>query len=303
MRRQIPSTAALAAFEAAARHQSFTKAADELAVTQSAVCRQIAVLEDLLGVKLFKRTRRGVALTERGVGYARNVRARLDAIERDTLELMSHGGQGSSLELGVVPSFASSWLLPRLAGFRAQHPHVTVHMSTRTRPFLFEDSALDAALYAGPAGWPGTEADFLMREPLAAVASPALAGSRKSLRAADVAKLPLLQASTRPHAWRDWFQAQGVQAADATAGPRYELFSMQAQAAIHGLGVALIPRFLIEDELKRGLLVRVARGDYLSDRSYYLIYPQGAAQSPALGAFRDWLAREARAYREAEGLT
>ena len=115
MRRKIPSTVALAAFESAARHQSFTKAAHELSVTQSAVCRQIGVLEDLLGVKLFRRSKRGVTLTEAGAGYARSVRARLDEMERDTLELMANGAQGTSLDLAVVPTFATNWLLPRLA--------------------------------------------------------------------------------------------------------------------------------------------------------------------------------------------
>src|SRR5213593_4087759 len=182
MRRKIPSTAALAAFEAAARHQSFTQAADELAVTQSAICRQIAGLEDFLGVKLFRRSKRGVLLTEAGAGYSRSVRARLDEVERGTLEL------------GVVPTFASKWLMPRLPAFHSLHPGITVHMTPCTRPVLFDDTALDAALYAGDARWPGTESRFLMDETLVAVASPRLIAPRRSLRSAvDLAKLPLLQ--------------------------------------------------------------------------------------------------------------
>ena len=115
MRRKFPSTAALAVFEAAARHESFTKAADELSVTQSAVCRQIANLESFLGLNLFRRTRRGVILTEAGSNYSRQVRARLDEVERDTIEVMAKRGGGGNLELGVVPTFATKWLLPRLA--------------------------------------------------------------------------------------------------------------------------------------------------------------------------------------------
>lgn len=303
MRRKIPSTVALAAFESAARHQSFTKAAHELSVTQSAVCRQIGVLEDLLGVKLFRRSKRGVTLTEAGTGYARSVRARLDEMERDTLELMANGAQGTSLDLAVVPTFATNWLLPRLAGFRRTHPHIVVNLMASTRPFLFEDTAVDAAIYAGEASWPGTQGHFLMRENLIAVASPALIAPRKALTASQLARLPLLQQSTRPHAWRDWFQSQGLEVENDLAGPRLELFSMLARAAIHGMGVSLIPKFLVERELETGSLVQVVDHDYLSDRSYYLIHPQRkGGDRQALAAFREWIELEARQYREPMGL-
>ena len=290
MRRKIPSTAALAAFEAAARHQSFTQAADELAVTQSAICRQIAGLEDFLGVKLFRRSKRGVLLTEAGAGYSRSVRARLDEVERDTLELMAKGSAGGTLELGVVPTFASKWLMPRLPAFRSLHPGITVHMTPCTRPVLFDDTALDAALYAGDARWPGTESRFLMDETLIAVASPQLIAPRRALKsAADVAKLPLLQQSTRPYMWRQWFDARGLQVAHDMAGPRMELFSMLTEAAVHGLGAALIPRMLIEDELAAAKLITLVNGDFASGRAYSLIYPEHKSDNPALIAFRDWI--------------
>lgn len=297
MRRKIPSMGALAAFESAARHQSFTAAADELAVTQSAVCRQIASLEDFVGVKLFRRTRRGVVLTEAGVNYSRSVRDRLDEVERDTLEVMAKGGPGGSLELGVVPTFATQWLLPRLPDFHRLHPGITLHFAPRTRPFLFDDSTLHAAIYAGPAGWPGTESHFLMHEAMVAVASPALVPG--DLQPQDLAGHTLLQASTRPHAWRQWFAAQGVVAPNDMAGPRMELFSMLAKAAVHGLGVALIPRLLIEDDLAAGRLRQVVRFEWMSDRSYYLIYPQAPAPRQALQVFSEWLQAQAMPYRTA----
>ncbi|MCR5867450.1 LysR substrate-binding domain-containing protein [Aquincola sp. J276] len=297
MRRKIPSLGALAAFEAAARHQSFTTAADELAVTQSAVCRQIATLEDFVGVKLFRRTRRGVVLTDAGINYSRRVRDRLDDVERDTLEVMARGGPGGSLELGVVPTFATQWLLPRLPDFHRQHPGITLHFAPRTRPFLFDDSTLHAAIYAGPAGWPGTESHFLMQEAMVAVASPALVPGQ--LKAQDLAGHTLLQASTRPHAWRQWFAAQGVVAPNDMAGPRMELFSMLAKAAVHGLGVALIPRLLIEDDLAAGRLRQVVPFEWISDRSYYLIYPQAPVQRQALQVFSQWLQAQAAPYRAA----
>lgn len=296
MRRKIPSTAALSAFESAARHQSFTKAADELAVTQSAICRQIGVLEEFLDIKLFRRGRRGVMLTEAGLIYSRQISARLDEVERDTLALMAKGGQGGTLELGVVPTFATKWLLPRMPGFASEHPDITVNLSARTRPFLFDDTQFDAAIYAGQASWPGTDSLFLMRENLVAVCSP-------SLGRVDWRRATLLQLSTRPYAWRDWFASRGMQVAGDMSGPRFELFSMLAEAAIHGMGVALIPRFLLEDELRRGVLVQAVSHQYLNERSYYLIYPEGKAGNPALTAFRLWLGREASAYGAAMGLS
>ena len=302
MRRKIPSTAALSAFESAARHQSFTKAADELALTQSAVCRQIGALEEFLGVKLFRRSRRGVLLTDAGATYSRQVTARLDEVERDTLDLMAKGGQGGVLELGVVPTFATKWLMPRLALFARAHPDITVNLSARTRPFLFDETRFDAAIHAGTAVWPGTEGVFLMRENLVAVCRPELIAPRATIAASGWQKLTLLQQSTRPYGWRDWFASRGMQVDGDMAGPRYELYSMAAEAALQGMGVALIPHLLVEDELRRGALMQVARHDYLSDRSYYLIYPEHNADNAALGIFRAWLEEQAHEYREPLGL-
>jgi DNA-binding transcriptional LysR family regulator len=296
MRRKIPSTLALAAFEAAARHQSFTKAADELSVTQSAVCRQIGALEDFLGVKLFRRSRRGVALTDAGLAYSRKVTARLDDVERDALEMMAGGGSGGTLELGVVPTFATRWLLPRLPDFLARYPGITVNLSSRTRPFLFDDTPLDAAIHAGEAVWPGTAGIFLMHEDLVAVSSPGRLASAGGGRHWE--NQPLLHISTRPYLWRDWFRSlgmtpgHGMTAEHDMAGPRFELFSMVAEAAVQGMGIALVPRLLIEDELARGALVTVTPHVYRSERSYRLLYPDRKAELPPLQAFREWLARQ-----------
>ena len=299
MRRKIPSTAALVAFESAARHQSFTKAADELALTQSAVCRQIAGLEEFLGIELFRRSRRGVKLTEAGLAYSRKVATQLDAVERDTLAAMGQqGAQG--LELAVVPTFATQWLVPRLKEFLRLHPEVTVHLTNRTRPFLFADTSFDAAIYFGDGDWSGTEAHYLMPEEPLPVCSPELLGERTQFAAAELANLPLLQQSTRPYAWRQWFAAQGLNVPRDMSGPRYELFSMLAQAAMHGMGVALIPPFLIQRELDAGLLVPAHPAALLSsDRAYRLMIPERKVESAALRAFRDWLLQAAREYRRA----
>lgn len=293
MRRKIPSTAALAAFEAAARHQSYTKAADELSVTQSAVCRQIAGLEDFLGVRLFQRSRRGVALTEAGQRYGRQVRSRLDEVERDALELMSRGAEGAALELGVVPTFATKWLLPRLPDFTRRHPSIQIHLTARTRPFLFDDTPFHAAIHAGTSAWPGTESLVLLPESLVAVASPALARGRHAYGRADWQRATLLQQSTRPYAWREWFAAQGLRVEGELAGPRLELFSMLAEAAIRGMGVALVPPFLVEDELARGALVTVSAQAVPSGRAYRLIYPERESGGAALDTFGAWLQHQA----------
>jgi DNA-binding transcriptional LysR family regulator len=302
MRRKIPSTAALLAFELAARHESFTHAAEELALSQSAVCRQIAALEDFLGLRLFRRTRRGVRLTDAGMSYSRQISARLDAVERDTLSVMAHHGRGATIELAVVPTFATRWLLPRLSGFLAGHADVTVNLTNRTRPFLFADTEFDAALYFGDAGWPGTEAHFLMRENAVPVCSPRLLGERAALTAEEIATRPLLQQTTRPYAWRQWFESLGLRVGHDMTGARHELFSMLAEAAIHDMGVALIPPFLIRDELERGRLVVARDHAHLSDKAYYLIIPERKAETAALTAFRDWLVALARDYRDESGL-
>ncbi|MNF55423.1 Glycine cleavage system transcriptional activator [compost metagenome] len=302
MRRKIPSTAALVAFESAARHQSFTKAAEELALTQSAVCRQIASLETFLGIELFRRTRRGVMLTEDGLSYSRRIAAQLDAVERDTLAVMGQQG-GTSLELAVVPTFATQWLLPRLKDFQRLHPEVTVNLTNRTRPFLFADTEFDAALYFGDADWPGTAADFLMRENPVPVCSPELIAPQCTIAARQIAALPLLQQSTRPYAWRQWFGSLGLQVEGDLRGPRYELFSMLAQAAMHGMGVALIPPLMIQRELAEGrLVVPLQHALQLSDKAYYLVIPERKLELAALRAFRDWLAEEARLFRNEAGL-
>ncbi len=289
MRRKIPSTAALTAFEAASRHRSFTRAADELSITQSAVCRQIAGLEDFLGLKLFGRTRGGVMLTEAGSAYSRSIRARLREVERDTLALMIQGGAGGTLELGVVPTFATRWLLPRLNSFKQAFPAITVNMTPKTSPFLFEDSGLDATLYAGEGGWPGTHSCRLFEETLIAVGCAAMLPARRKLRPSDLIHLPLLQQSTRPYLWREWFESQGLRAERDLSGPRMELFSMLSQAAIHGHGVALIPRMLIEEELANGQLLQLLPLEWPSGRSYFLLYPEQKAAHPALVAFKSWI--------------
>ncbi|MBX9871593.1 MAG: LysR family transcriptional regulator [Burkholderiaceae bacterium] len=297
MRRKIPSLQALACFDAAARHESYTRAAQELALTQSAVSRQIGALETYLGLALFRRTRHGVALTPEGADYARQIAPRLQALERDTLDAMSRQGATGSISLAAVPTFATRWLMPRLPQLAATHPELVVHIETRTRPFLFADTDFDAALYSGTAeqvaNWAGTRATRLIEEEVVPVCAPALLGARKRPQPRDLAGLPLLQQSTRPEAWRQWFEAMGVETNAALSGPRYELYSMTAAAAAQGLGLALVPRLLIEPELARGELVVAYAKPLKSGRSYWLVLPERGEPRPALARFASWLQQAA----------
>jgi len=300
MRRKIPSTTALICFEAAARHESYTKAALELALTQGAVCRQIAALEAFLNVELFRRSRRGVQLTEAGLSYSRQVSTQLDAVERDTLSVMRQQG-ANVIELAVVPTFGTQWLLPRLKDFQQRHPEVTVNLTNRTRPFLFADTAFDAAIYFGDGDWSGTESHRLMSENPLPVCSPSLLQGQLELSAKQIAELPLLQQTTRPYAWRQWFSSLELNIERDMTGPRYELFSMLAQAAMHDMGIALIPPFLIQQELQQGRLVVANRHALSSTKAYYLMIPERKVASASLRAFRDWLAEQARIYIERHG--
>ncbi|MEL0169742.1 MAG: LysR family transcriptional regulator [Pseudomonadaceae bacterium] len=298
MRRKIPPTQALVCFESSARHESFTKAAEELSLTQSAVCRQIANLEAFLDIQLFRRTRRGVKLTDAGQIYSRRIASRLDAVERDTLSVM--GNQGTAtLEVALVPTFGTQWLLPRLSHFLRLHPQITVNLTNRTRPFLFADTEFDAAIYFGDGDWSGTQTHYLMPEAPIPVCSPTLIAPARELTPEDIARLPLLQQTTRPYAWRHWFAAADMRVEHDLNGTRLELFSMLAQAAMHGMGIALIPPFLIRQELADGRLISPCPRSFETDNGYYLVIPERKAESAALLAFRDWILEQAQAYQAA----
>jgi DNA-binding transcriptional LysR family regulator len=249
MRRKIPATHTLLCFEAAARHQSYTRAAQELALTQSAVSRQVAALEEYLGQALFQRTRHGVSLTPRGQEYARQVTERLLALERDTLNAMSTQGTQGAVHMAAVPTFATRWLIPRLPELRALHPDIVVHIETRTRPFLFADTPFDAALYAGTAeqvaNWAGTRSTLLVHEEVLPVCAPRLLGQAQRLSPQAVAELPLLQQSTRPFGWSQWFEAMGVAAPNALSGPRLTKRSEYFDTGVPACPPLTIPMFVL----------------------------------------------------------
>ena len=289
-RRILPSLTALQFFDAAVRHMSFTHGARELNVTQSAVSRQIRQLEEYVGRPLFRRVKQRLVLTEPGEAYSVAVRELLDQAEAATLQVMAYGGSGGVLTVAVLPTFGSRWLMPKLADFTARHPDIQLDLMTQVRPFEFAGSGIDVAIHFGSEVWPGAVCHRLMGEVVVPVASPALLAARPSpARPEDVGRFTLLQHVTRPQAWQEWLRACGVEDLDGRVGPRFEQFHMVIQAAIAGVGLALLPQFLIQEELASGRLVVAIDRPVTSEYAYYLVYPERKADSQRVVLFRDWL--------------
>ena len=290
-RRFLPSTGALLALEALDRLGSATAAAVDLNLSQSAVSRQIQALEDQTGVPMVIREGRRMVLTPEAAQYASDVRAALTKITQATLKLSVNPASGS-LDLAILPTFGMRWLVPRLAEFARLHPEVTINLSTRLKPFNFASEPFDAAIHFGTADWPGTHAIRLKAEAVIAVYAPDLIAARPPRTAQDVLNLPLLHIETRPDAWQAWFAAHGVETGPVT-GTIYDQFSTITQAALHGLGVALLPDYLAEQDIATGRLVRAWGGPTTSPGAYHLVWPVEKSRNAALQTFRDWLATQA----------
>ncbi|NPC58339.1 LysR family transcriptional regulator [Caenimonas sp. S4] len=282
----------LAAFESAARLQSFTASAAELHLTQSAVSRQIRSLEDLLGAELFVRERQTVRLTAAGEAYAHEIRRALQQIATATLGFRANP-QGGTLNLAILPTFGTRWLAPRLPKFQTAHPGITINLSTRLAPFDFQRDPLDAAIHFGSPEWSGAKLDFLMKETVVPACSPELRARFKLRNPADLLAAPLVHLVSRPDAWERWLRAAGVEF-DEVHGMLVDQFAVAAQAAIAGLGVALLPTFLIEAELARQDLVLAVDKPMKSADNYYLAWPVSRETYPPLQAFRQWIQDEAR---------
>ncbi|CAN7761813.1 LysR family transcriptional regulator [Cupriavidus necator] len=289
MRRKIPSTIALAVFEAAARQGSFARAASEVCLTESAVSRQIATLETYLGVKLFTRVRKQVVLNDAGRLYLKNIARNLAEIEAHTAALMAHKGVGGVLELAVIPTFANRWLLPRLRDFRERHPEIILNLSERPLPFSFDETNFDAALNFEHPAWTNVVKVDLFDEELVPIVSPRYFDTQLLGAPADLAELPLLHKSTRPEAWRHWFAMAGV--ADFTPVPsmHFELYGMVIEAARAGLGAGLVPSMYVQDEIERNDLVVPFDLSLKHEKRYCLVYPERKKDSALVQLFRDWV--------------
>lgn len=293
-RRFLPPLSALMAFEAAARHGGFTAAARELNVSQAAVSRRVQLLEELLGLTLFERIRQRVVLTPAGAAYARELQEALGRIGTATVNTMAARGGNATLNIATLPTFGTRWLIPRLPDFAARHPQITVNLPTRIENFDFTAEPLDAAISFGDPVWPGAVVDRLIEEELVPVATRKLLNKHRIRKPEDLFKIPLLQQSTRPTAWADWFSALGIACPPVPLGPRYGQFAMIVQAVIVGIGAAIVPRFLVERELKEGELIAPFPQTIGSKQAYCLFYPEAKRNDPALRAFRDWLVEAAK---------
>ena len=290
----LPSVVDLLAFEAAARHASISRAAEELHLTQSAVSRQIHQLEAQLGMAMFHRVRQRVVLTDAGRLYAADVRAVLQQLSGATQKTMTWSDGGGLLNLAVLPTLGTRWLIPRLGGFAALYPDVTLNFAARTEPFDFAQEPFDAAIHFGAPHWAGAVCEYMMHEQVVPVCSPGYQRQHGIGQVNDLAAVVLLQQTTRPTQWAEWFDDVGGEAAHALRGPRFEQFAMIAQAAVSGLGAALLPRFLVESELSAGTLVELFAQALTSTDAYYLVYPESRAQAPLVRAFRDWILGQCR---------
>lgn len=302
MRRNIPPLIQLQAFSAAARHLNFTRAGEEILLTQSAISRQMRALERTLGVVLFRRSRNGLELTSQGTAYLAHVRAGLEILESATEDLRARESRNDSLTLAILPTFGRKWLIPRLADFSRRHPMIVVNLVTRHAAFDFAAvPEIDAAIHFGPKKWPGSVAvqmDRLMGERTVVICSPNLLASRHApVTTAELGSRTLLHHSTRPSAWGDWFAGAGIEDVPVATGPRYEHFDMTVQAAQAGLGFAVMPEFLLDGDLAEDRLV-IAPGlpSVESRHAYYFVYSQGRSDRRPLRIFRKWLVKQAEEF-------
>lgn len=285
-RRYLPSIPSLLALEAVERLGSASAAAEELNLTQSAVSRQLQALEGQLGVALLIREKHRLRLTPAAQDFVTEARRALQRLSQASLTLRANP-TGGALSLAILPAFGMHWLAPRLASFARLHPEVTVNLSTRLKPFDFTDSAFDAAIHYGRQDWPGVDYLKLMDEEILAVAAPSFAPLAE---ARAILGLPLLQLESRSGDWGRWLAHHG------TPGQRppamlFDQFATMQQAAIHGMGAALLPLFLIERDLAERRLIPLFGHAIRALGSYYLVWPKERPARAPLTSLRQWLSQ------------
>ncbi len=287
--RRLPPLNGLRAFEAAARHLSFTRAAAELNVTQAAISHQIRMLEDRLGVKLFVRRNRTVLLSEAGQAYLPALRDAFDLIDQATDRLLRRD-EGGPLVISSTASFATKWLVPRLSSFQSLHPEIEVQLSTSFELVDFQRDAVDAAIRWGLGKWPGLHVERLFTQDLFPVCAPAMAKGRAGLKhPSDLARVTLLHTTAARDDWRLWLTAAGVRGVDASRGPVFDQLFTALQAAIDGVGVALGQTQLVERDIAAGRLVRPFELSLPIEAAYYFVCPPAALKRRKVKAFHDWM--------------
>ncbi|WP_420992259.1 LysR family transcriptional regulator [Cupriavidus sp. 30B13] len=288
-RRNLPAISNLLAFSTAVRLGSITLAAREMSLTQSAVSKQLSELESFVGIQLVERTSSGIVPTVAGKEYLRRITRIIEDLDDATVDLMSTRGGGGDLNLSVVPSFATFWLLPRLSDFTKRHPDITVDITTRTGTPDLNTEGFDVAIITNAEPPDKYASDLIMGIEAYPVCAPSLIASRNVAALADIADLPLLHQSVFPDAWRDFLKSQGCETTSASTGPRYSILSLGLQAAISGLGCALLPDYLTGDAIDQGQLVKLSTSYFKPPHSYHLLYSSDRVQAPGISAFRNWL--------------
>lgn len=297
MNRRLPPLNGLRAFEAAARHLSFSKAAEELHVTPAAISHQIKGLESYLGVALFRRLNKALMLTEAGQAALPSLHEGFDQLGRAVDAVLAWDTR-RPLTVSTAPSFGAKWLVPRLAGFRRAYPGIEVRVDASADLVDFTREDVDLAIRYGAGRYPGLIAERLLVEEVFPVCSPRLLEGPAPLRVpADLRHHTLLHVEwqQQPEMWPDWsmwLRAAGVEEVDPTRGPRFSMSTMAAQAAIEGHGVALGSSVLLRDDLDAGRLVKPFELGFPVEFAYYLVYPESNAERPKVIAFRQWLLAE-----------
>lgn len=302
-RRRLPPLNALRAFEAAARHLNFSRAADELSVTPGAVSQQIQNLEDYVGVTLFKRTPKGLLLTDPAQIALPALREAFDRLA-EAASMLTAAVDGRRLTVSVAPSFAAKWLVPRLGRFEALHPQVDVWVSAGMELVDFNSGEIDIAIRYGAGRYPGLEVVRLMQETVIAVASPDLLAEQPLIELGDLARHVLLHDGS-PDAdescpdWTMWLAARNVRGVDGARGPRFNQSSLVIEAAVGGRGVALAKRALAQADLDAGRLTAPFQIATAVDFAYYVVHPRAKGRLPQVKAFVSWLTAEAEAHEAA----
>ena len=295
MTARLPSLNGLRAFEAAARHLSFTLAASELNVTQTAISHQIRRLEEELGIRLFIRKNRALALTPQARDYLPGVRAAFNDLRLATDRLLRKDDD-NVLTVSTLASLAAKWLLPRLTAFQEAHPGIDVRITTSTTLVDFKNGDVDAAIRYGRGNWPGVRAEWLMADEAFPVCSPALLDGKRPLHTPeDLRDHVLLHTTTNSDDWRQWLTAAGLPSdVSKQPGITFDLILMTVQAAIDGIGVAMGRTSYVQDDIAKGRLVVPFNIALPADAGFYLVSPEGAAEPPKLKAFRQWLIASAK---------
>lgn len=297
MSRRLPPLNALKAFEAAARQLSFTKAAEELFVTQAAVSHQIKALEEHLGIKLFMRKNRSLLLTEEGQGYFYDIKDIFSQLLEATEKLLARGAKGA-ISVSLPPTFAIQWLVPRLNQFSELHPDIDVRIKAvdQVEHSLTDD--VDVAIYYGRGNWPNVSSDKLHTEYHIPVCSPMLMNEAKPLNSPqDLRHHTLLHDMSR-EAWKDWMKGAKLKGLNVNHGPIFSHSSMVLQAAVHGQGVALGHSVLAKPEIDSGRLVCPFNQVLVSKNAYYVVCRESQAELGKISAFRDWMLSMVKAEQE-----